>query len=513
MGPEETRAYVQQRLGLFTRLWGGLIAAAVIFLLILYQLHPTSRPAQADIVHVASAVCCVVLGALWYFGVHRRRLSLAQLYAIDAVNLVLIGTVYGLSAYFSSDIRSAPYTAFIWQTFVVFSRVTTIPSTARRTAAVTALSFVPLLVASFALAAVHPERLPIAPLGFAVASVFFTVIAVILSTTGSRVIYGLRRQITRAMQLGQYTLDEKIGEGGMGVVYRARHAMLRRPAAIKLLRADKISEGTLRRFEREVQQLSRLTHPNTVVVLDYGHSADGVFYYVMEYLEGMDLETLVARHGPQPAARVIHILIQVCGSLEEAHAVGLIHRDIKPANVILGQRGLAPDVAKVVDFGLVKELDAEQDAGETGVLAGTPAYMAPEVVTDAAQVGPRSDLYSLGALAYFLLTGKPVFTGKTLVHVCAQHATEPPIPPSRWTNNGIPAELEALVLACLAKRPDDRPAGARELRLALAALPAARDWDEAAALEWWRAAAARPVSKPATPSQTTVTVDVLARST
>jgi eukaryotic-like serine/threonine-protein kinase len=511
MGPEETRAYVQQRLGLFTRLWGGLMAAAVVFLLVLYELRPVNRPANADVVHVASAVCCVVLGALWYFAVHRRKLSLRQLYAIDAFNLVLIGTVYGMSSYFSSDKHSAIYSGFIWQTFVVFSRVTTIPSTARRTAAVTALSFVPLMVAAVALAIDYPERLAITPASFVVGSLFFVGIAVILSTTGSRVIYGLRKQITRAMQFGSYTLDEKIGEGGMGVVYRARHALLRRPAAIKLLRADKISETTLRRFESEVQQLSRLTHPNTVVVLDYGHNTDGHFYYVMEYLDGMDLESLVARHGPQPAARVVHILIQVCGSLEEAHAAGLIHRDIKPANVILCQRGLAPDVAKVVDFGLVKEIAAEDEAGESGILAGTPAYMAPEVVTDAARVGPRSDLYSLGALAYFLLTGKPVFTGKTLVHVCAQHATEPPIPPSRWSGDAIPGDLEALVLACLAKRPDDRPASARDLRLALAALPVAREWDEAAALDWWRSAAARP-ARPATPEQTTVTIDVLARS-
>jgi serine/threonine-protein kinase len=207
---------------------------------------------------------------------------------------------------------------------------------------------------------------------------------------------------------------------------------------------------------------------------------------------------------------VIHILVQVCGSLEEAHAVGLIHRDIKPANVILCQRGLTPDVAKVVDFGLVKEIAAD-DASEAGVLAGTPAYMAPEAVTDASLVGPRSDLYSLGALAYFLLTGKTVFTGKTLVQVCAQHATEPPIPPSRWTGDHIPPDLEALVLACLAKRPDDRPASARDLRVALAALPAARDWSEAAAREWWRSAAARHAAGPASPVQTTVTVDLSAR--
>jgi serine/threonine-protein kinase len=394
----------------------------------------------------------------------------------------------------------------------VFSRVTIIPSSARRTAAVAALSFVPLAIAAVALAVVHPERLPIrTEVGFVIAGFFFIGVAIVLSTMGSRVIFGLRRQISRAMRLGVYTLDEKIGEGGMGVVYRASHALLRRPAAIKVLPVDRISEANLRRFEREVQQLSRLTHPNTVIVLDYGHSAEGVFYFVMEYLDGMNLETLVSRYGPQPAARVIHILVQVCGSLEEAHAVGLIHRDIKPANVILCQRGLTPDVAKVVDFGLVKEIAADDDASEAGVLAGTPAYMAPEAVTDASLVGPRSDLYSLGALAYFLLTGRPVFTGKTLVQVCAQHATEPPIPPSRWNGTHIPSDLEALVLACLAKRPDDRPASARELRIALAALPAARDWSEAAALEWWRGAAARHAAGPASPAQTTVTVDLSAR--
>jgi serine/threonine-protein kinase len=504
METEETRAYVQGRLGLFTRLWGGVIAAAVVLVLVLYQLDPTSRPEDADIVHVAAAIGCVTLGGVWFFAVHRRKLTVAQLHAIDAANLLVIGAIYGMSAYFSSTVPSAIYLAFIWQTFVVFSRVTVIPSSARRTAAVTLLSFAPLAVAAVGLAIVHPERLPVARVPFVIGSGFFIAIAVILATTGSRVIYGLRRQVHEAMQLGQYTLGDKIGEGGMGVVYRAHHALLRRPTAIKLLPEDKVSAASLRRFEREVQQLSRLTHPNTVAVLDYGRSADGVFYYVMEYLDGMNLETLVARHGPQPAARVIHILVQVCGSLEEAHAVGLIHRDIKPANIILCRRGGIPDVAKVVDFGLVKEI-AGVDAGETGTFAGTPAYMSPESVTDNALVGPHSDLYSLGAVAYFLLTGQPVFSGKTL-DVCAQHATEVPVPPSRRTSNHVPRGLEALVLACLAKAPGERPASARELRAALSALPDVEAWTEAAALDWWRAAAARPA--PAAPEQPTVTIDI-----
>jgi serine/threonine-protein kinase len=519
---EEVRAYVQARLNLFSKLMFWVFWILVGFVLGLYEIYPSARPARSGIVHETAIGSLVVLGLIWYFALHRRRLGLGVLHAIDAFYTVAIGIVLGMSGYFSTDVLAAVYTAFIYHSFMVFSRAIVIPSSARRTAVVTACSYVPIVVSAILCAVIYPERLQFPPVAFVLGTTTFGTVSVLLATTGSRVIYGLRRQVSEAMQLGQYTLDEKIGEGGMGAVYRARHAMLRRPTAIKLLPPSKFGPESLRRFEREVHHMSQLTHPNTVAVFDYGRSPDGVVYYAMEYLDGIDLETLVRRDGPQDAPRVVHILRQVCGALDEAHAMGLTHRDIKPANVILCQRGRLPDVAKVVDFGLVKEITRESSDTAAQVIAGTPAYLAPEAITDPDQVGPRSDLYALGAVGYYLLTGARVFEGKTAVDVCVQHATAVPVPPSQRTDRPVPADLEALILRCLAKSPDARPASAAELRAALTALPACRAWDEAVAMAWWRmfdarraaareAVAATPAAGIPAGGAFTITIDLEAR--
>jgi serine/threonine-protein kinase len=274
----------------------------------------------------------------------------------------------------------------------------------------------------------------------------------------------------------------------MGSVYRARHAMLRRPTAIKLVPPEKASASALARFEREVQLTASLSHPNTVSVFDYGHTPDGIFYYAMEYLEGTNLDALVRADGPQPPARVVHVLRQVASALVEAHGIGLIHRDIKPENVILCERGGIPDVAKVVDFGLVRDLEPASGARLTqaNVIHGTPLYLSPEAIRAPDAVDARSDLYGLGAVGYYLLTGTHVFGGATTVEVCSHHLHSQPVPPSERLGRPVPAGLERLILACLEKEPARRPATAAELRDALGDLDDVGSWGERDAREWWQ---------------------------
>lgn len=317
-------------------------------------------------------------------------------------------------------------------------------------------------------------------------------VATAIATATSRVIYGLREEVRDARRLGQYTLLEKLGEGGMGVVYRAGHAMLRRPAAVKLLPPSRFDDESLARFEREVQLTALLTHPNTIRVFDYGHTPDGTFYYAMELCEGANLLQIVRRTGPMPPARAIHILLQIAGALAEAHEVGLIHRDIKPANILVTDQGGMSDVVKVLDFGLVKDIGAGGEATSLDALthansvAGTPQFMAPEAITTPEKVDGRTDLYALGAVAYFLVTGGDVFEGRTVLEVCSHHLHTAPEPPSARIDGTLPADLEAVILGCLAKSPADRPADARALMAALAACGDAGAWGEADARAWWQ---------------------------
>lgn len=339
-------------------------------------------------------------------------------------------------------------------------------------------------------------------------TIIWSTVTIVGTSAVSFVIYGLRKRVERAMELGQYTLLEKLGEGGMGVVFRARHALLRRPTAVKVLRTSELGEpcnvlgraglrsqatskgadeAMLARFEREVQLTAQISHPNIVSVYDFGRSPEGAFYYAMEFLDGVDLQRLVDEHGPLPPARVVHVLAQVAEALSEAHGVGLIHRDIKPANIIVCEHPRRPDLVKVVDFGLVKELSgtAATVSGVTDarVVTGTPLYMSPEAITRAGESDPRSDLYALGAVGYFLLTGEPVFEGRTVVEVCGAHLHKPVVPPSLRTNAKVPAELEALILRCLEKSRDARPASAEEIITALRKL--ALTWTAEEAHAWW----------------------------
>lgn len=296
-----------------------------------------------------------------------------------------------------------------------------------------------------------------------------------------------QKQAIASQKLGQYRLEQKLGSGGMGVVYKGFHAVLRRPTAIKMLNVDKVNESSIERFEREVQITCQLNNPNTVAIYDYGWTEEGVFYYAMEYLDGIDLQALVDKYGPQPEARVIHILQQVCGSLYEAHSLGLVHRDIKPANIMLNRRGGEPDVAKVLDFGLVKAVDDDKNNSMTaaGSLTGTPLYMSPEAIQTPQGVDARSDLYAVGAVGYFLLTGKAVFDAQNIVELCQAHVSTTPISPSERLGRPISQELESAILACLEKSRAKRPQTARDLALLLMKCPTANAWaiDEADA--WW----------------------------
>jgi hypothetical protein len=370
-------------------------------------------------------------------------------------------------------------------TLTLVMRAVIVPSSARRTLVLG------LLAACFPVVTSHiwysARATPAVP---AVYQTIWTALwclgAVVISTVASQVIYGLRRQVREAWQLGQYTLLEKIGAGGMGEVYRASHAMLRRPTAVKLLRPGRTSAEHLRRFEREVQLTSRLTHPNTVAVFDYGRTVDGVFYYAMEYLDGLNLEDLVRHGGAQPPGRVRHILRQIAGSLAEAHAVGLIHRDIKPGNVILvPERGGARDVAKVVDFGLVRDLKQETEGGDGDGFAGTPLYLAPEAITAPDTVDARSDLYSLGCVGYYLLTGRPVFERDTVIEVVGSHLHAQPAPPDQRLGRPLPASLSRLVLSCLEKDPARRPSSALACISALDAGDDVPPWTDEQASAWW----------------------------
>ena len=306
--------------------------------------------------HASVAAVAVLMGGTWLY-CRRGPRSQKALRALDALLLLALGMLVLLVPSGSipeADLRGM--VVLLHVNLILFMRSIFIPSSARRTLAVSAAAALPLAVYSLA---TETARL-------SVWKVMWLLAAIAVATAGSAVIYGLRREVRHARQLGQYTLEEKLGEGGMGVVYRARHAMLRRPTAVKLLRPERMGEASLRRFEREVQLTAGLSHPNTVSVFDFGRTPDGVFYYAMEYLDGLTLDELVAGDGPQPPARVAHVLRQVLGALAEAHGIGLVHRDVKPGNVILCERGGLPDVAKVVDFGLVKDLEDEGGLSSRG---------------------------------------------------------------------------------------------------------------------------------------------------
>ncbi|MCG8418702.1 MAG: serine/threonine protein kinase, partial [Proteobacteria bacterium] len=326
----------------------------------------------------------------------------------------------------------------------------------------------------------------------------FTIVAGVFSTLtavfAARVLYGVSVEVARARQLGSYRLEGKIGMGGMGEVWRARHRWLVRPAAIKLVRPELAKDEDyariMRRFEREAQLTATLNSPHTIQLYDFGVTEDGDCYYVMELLDGVDLKTLVDKYGAVAAERAVYILQQVCDSLADAHHSDMIHRDIKPSNVFLCRKGLRHDYVKVLDFGMATLMPrGPVDNARTTMdgMVGTPAFMAPEIATGGGEnTDHRVDIYALGCVAYWLLTGRVVFECKTAMATIAAHASQEPLRPSEVSEVDIGSDLEAVVMACLEKNPDDRPQDAKELSHRLGSLDLATPWTPARAERWWR---------------------------
>jgi eukaryotic-like serine/threonine-protein kinase len=499
---EEARALLQARLALFWKVLFFLMAIASAMALV-----GAFKKLGADfIVDVALAA----QAGAWWWWFRRGQPSVRLSRALEAVGLlfffagssllgryVLIGFARERSlATAEGRLMADAYLAslgLVGAALMITIRAALVPSSPRRTLTYSALAGVPTLLSSTLLVpnasggltvrALDSGAFPWLPAGLVIVWSFVVITCTVVST----VIFGLRTQVREARRLGQYVLERKIGEGGMGEVYRAWHGMMRRPTALKLLRPDHAQQKDLLRFEREVRLTARLTHPNTITLFDYGRTADGVFYYAMELLDGATLQRIVELDGPQVEARVVHLLKMACGALAEAHGIGLIHRDIKPANIMLCRQGGECDVVKLLDFGLVKELAVEGDVGQSvaGNLAGTPLYMAPEAIAAPESVDARTDLYALGAVAYFLLSGSEVFRGKTIVEVCGAHLHQAP-EPLEARGVRVSPELEAIVRACLEKKPERRPQSAVELRQRLEAC-AVEPWLPTQATTWWRA--------------------------
>jgi serine/threonine-protein kinase len=485
---EEGRAFFQARLSTFG-FWLFLLAGGSwLILAIAYWINQAAghvdkhSPFSAGgLLHFAIPV---LGGGLW-LGTRTGRRPGWLLHVLDIGSMLALTAIWTLTGRTLPDPSTGTFISLLAFIIGTLARAIVVPSTAKRTLSI-GIAGTAMLVGFLFLRGSESAGV----VSGLVAASCWAASSVTLATLASHTIFGLRSEVRHAQVLGQYTLESKIGEGGMGSVWRARHALLRRPTAIKLLPPDRAGETATRRFEREVQLTARLTHPNSIAIYDYGRTRDGIFYYAMELVEGTDLERLVNEHGAQPPARVVHILIQICGALAEAHDMGLVHRDVKPANILLSPRKNETEFVKVVDYGLVKSIRAEADPSgftATNTITGTPLYMSPESIKNPDLVDARSDLYSLGAVAWFLLVGRPPFEGSSVVDICGKHLHMAPERPSAVLARPVPSDLEDIVLSCLEKKPEARPADARALRRRLEASSAAGQWTLDQIEDFWRA--------------------------
>jgi serine/threonine-protein kinase len=425
-----------------------------------------------------------------------------SLHATMAIGLIFeVVSSYGIAAAEFLDTEAFNMSGHFWMGLswvAVWTLLFTVvvPTSPRKAvpAALASVSAVPVTIGF--LMARQPTAFHPSPMQFFFWLVFPYLLVVVMAYVGARVVYALGKEVTRSRELGSYRLVERLGQGGMGEVWRAQHRMLARPAAIKLIRPAATGNGKAvastemrRRFEREAQATASLRSPHTVSLFDFGVSDDGTFYYVMELLEGLTAEALVQRYGQLPFKRAIYVLRQMCHSLSEADARGLVHRDIKPANIFLCRYGEEFDFVKVLDFGLVTALNEQPDGAMTltreHAIHGTPAFIAPEQALGVARLDGRADIYATGCVAYWLLTGQLVFKAETPLELILHHAHTVPDPPSNRTELPIPPALDQLVMACLAKSPAERPQSARELSQRLAEIAGPDAWTEVEAREWW----------------------------
>jgi serine/threonine protein kinase len=491
--------FIQQRLALFAKLL-TLISAAFFAINLAIGMGfgvPVSvllnnRPTIANLSGLT------LLAGVWFIA-RRMKLSLAQLSALDIG--ALLGPCIAWALFIDDRYTESVFSAVTSVSMTTLARAITVPSGIRRTLRLSILATLPVLgVMWIWLGERYWARTTAfdiyAPGLTAINQSLLLVVVVALAAVTSRILYDLRRRVREANELGQYLLEEKLGAGGMGEVWRARHRLLVRAAAIKLIRPELLQDSTtgpdtvLRRFEREALATAALRSPHTVHLYDFGQAEDGTLFYVMELLQGIDLEKLVNRFGPVPPERAIHILKQVCHSLAEAHHNGLTHRDIKPANIFVSGTGTESDFVKVLDFGLVRLRPATTNenpllTNEQSV-GGTPAYVAPEIVIGEAPYDHRVDIYAVGCVGYWLLSGRLVFDSNSAMAMLADHArTQAPRLSSR-TELSIPSELEQLIMDCLEKDPARRPASADEMARRLDQIRTERQWTRERAEQWWK---------------------------
>lgn len=510
---DETACLLQQRLRAFTLAMLVIMTAALLM----------STARGVTDFWLVRVVILIVMGSCLAALSSQRLGSLSQLRWIEAivfgvvisqVSMMCISRISGfVSLGDQASVIAVKYVYWSAWCVVILIYGIFVPNTWKRGAAV----MLPIACIPFAIPVIlswwSPELTRILAEENLVAPIPIPFFAALVGVYGTHIINSARREAFKSRQFGQYRLLEKLGSGGMGEVYKAEHVLLKRPCAMKLIKPENEADAlATSKFEKEVKATAKLTHWNTIEIYDYGHTEDGTFYYVMELLPGLSLDELVDQHGPLSPGRVVHLMRQVCGALNEAHSVGLIHRDIKPANIFVAQRGGVFDVAKLLDFGLVKERSSDptdESASDQGTFSGTPQYMSPEQASAYDGVDGRADLYALGAVAYYLLTGQPPFADKNVIGLIAAHAIRPVAPPSSIVSD-LPEDLERVVMRCLAKKAGDRFDNANELSAALAECQCAADWTDQDAAIWWRENGERKTQRRASQQQPIdVTIDLM----